>query len=150
MVMLNMGDIRVKVLEAKPTTLRQAINVATEYLAILDPTGQAGSAVGLDTRPSLVVGERPCLAPMRPETDLPCSSANSSGECQNDENSQASESLRLALQRLTELLAKMESNDAVSPHRPKLNGAGQNRKGDMKFHPLQHPGMPAGSGCDRK
>ena len=38
-VTLSQGTLRVKVLEGKPKSLRQAINIAEEYMAILDPNG---------------------------------------------------------------------------------------------------------------
>jgi hypothetical protein len=43
MVSLNVGDVRVP--DAKPTTLRRAVNVVTEHLAILDPSVQGSSMV---------------------------------------------------------------------------------------------------------
>ena len=42
-VTLSTGQLRVKVLEGKPKSLRQAINIAEEYMAILDPHGTGGN-----------------------------------------------------------------------------------------------------------
>jgi hypothetical protein len=41
-VTLKTGELRVKVLEDKPKSLRQAVNVAEEYAAIVDPNGDGG------------------------------------------------------------------------------------------------------------
>jgi hypothetical protein len=152
MVTLNVGDVRVKVLEAKPTTLRQAMNVATEYLAILDPTGQEGSAVGLDTGPTLSAVERSRPYPIRTHTDLPRSQSVPSPERPSGENSQASESLQLALQRLTELLAKLEANGNVSTPRRRFDGPDQTRAGKAKYsnQRFQPPNRTRDGDCNRK
>lgn len=39
MVTLNSGPLQVNVLDGKPKSLRQAINITEEYMAILDPNG---------------------------------------------------------------------------------------------------------------
>ena len=50
---------------ATPIALQQAMNIAAEYLAILNPTGQEFSEVELDTGPTLAVGELTRLEPIQ-------------------------------------------------------------------------------------
>ena len=53
-VNLKKGELRVKVLEGKPRSLHQAVNIAEEYTAIMDPHGDgAGQSAGLSAFPVL-------------------------------------------------------------------------------------------------
>jgi hypothetical protein len=105
MVMLNVGDVQVKVLEVKPTMSLQAMNVATEYLAILDPMGQECSVVGLDTGPTYSVDIRLCLNRNRTNQSWPLPPSALAYQDMDDEISNGGESLQTMLRWLMELLA---------------------------------------------
>ena len=106
-VTLSDGNLRVKVLEGKPQTLRQAINIAEEYLAILEPSGTASRSIptyALPMGPSKP-GSSKVREPAAPREEIGCSAALGR--------------VLKALNELTELL-KAERSGYTSPE-PRVN-----------------------------
>ena len=75
-VTLKAGELRVKVLEGKPRSLSQAVNIAEEYAAIMDPHGDGTNLPGAVPTYQVqgVPAPQPCpAAPApRPATDHEC------------------------------------------------------------------------------
>ena len=138
MVTLNVGDVRVKVLEAKPTTLRRAMNVATEYLAILGNPGQDGSRLVTTVGGSLVVESRPRA---RSKMTKSAGAHPSVAPIQQGRGEEGQyDSLLEVLKQLTAVLARMEPGQHARAPRGHAtrHGAGSGERGLSGASPLEH------------